>query len=73
MFDDTPLESEELIDQCRALVYAVVNPDNQMVKEILTLKLCEQIELVHTRYLEDPDRVCEPAEFSDDKVVAQFC
>ncbi|PWC22062.1 hypothetical protein DDT54_17620 [Brenneria nigrifluens DSM 30175 = ATCC 13028] len=46
MFDNTPMELEEIIDQCRALIYAVVELDEPKVKEILIFVLWERLELL---------------------------
>ncbi|EOA2985783.1 hypothetical protein [Yersinia enterocolitica] len=39
MYDDTPREVEELIDHCRALIYAIVTIDRDDAKEVLSLIL----------------------------------
>ncbi|MEE3649542.1 MULTISPECIES: hypothetical protein [unclassified Brenneria] len=39
-------ELEEIIDQCRALIYAVVELDEPKVKEILIFVLWERLELL---------------------------
>lgn len=44
MFDSTPLTLEELTDQCRALIHAVVNLDNLQAREILCFVLAERLE-----------------------------
>ncbi|ADM98130.1 Putative prophage protein [Dickeya dadantii 3937] len=44
MFDDTPLELDEIIDQCRALAYAAVNTDEPQAREILLFVLQERID-----------------------------
>lgn len=44
MFDNTPLELEEIIDQCRALAYAAVNTDEPQAREILLFVLQERID-----------------------------
>ncbi|MFP9443047.1 hypothetical protein [Pectobacterium brasiliense] len=46
MFDSTPLELEEIIDQCRALIYAVVELDEPKAKEILIFVLWERLDLL---------------------------
>ncbi|WP_170116022.1 hypothetical protein [Brenneria roseae] len=46
MFDNTPLELEEIIDQCRALIYAVVELDKPKAKEILSFVLWERLDLL---------------------------
>lgn len=53
MYDDTPRELEELIDHCRALVYAIVTLESQEVKEILNFVLQQQIYLLHRTYQQD--------------------
>ncbi|MBN3143742.1 hypothetical protein [Pectobacterium brasiliense] len=47
MFDNTPLEPEEALDQCRALAYAIVELDNPESKEILTFVLAERLDNLH--------------------------
>ncbi|TYL44143.1 MULTISPECIES: hypothetical protein [Dickeya] len=44
MFDNTPLELDEIIDQCRALAYAAVNTDEPQAREILLFVLQERID-----------------------------
>ncbi|PWD64348.1 hypothetical protein DF214_04960 [Pectobacterium atrosepticum] len=46
MFDNTPLELEEIIDQCRALIYAVVELGEPTAKEILIFVLWERLDLL---------------------------
>ncbi|WP_167335183.1 hypothetical protein [Pectobacterium fontis] len=54
MFDNTPLEQEEIIDQCRALIYAVIETKQPQVKEILTFILWERLDwLYQDFYAED--------------------
>ncbi|EPS8492376.1 hypothetical protein ACVH8U_001227 [Yersinia enterocolitica] len=53
MYDDTPCEVEELIDHCRALIYAIVTLESQEVKEILNFVLQQQIDLLHDTYQQD--------------------
>ncbi|CNF15847.1 MULTISPECIES: hypothetical protein [Yersinia] len=53
MYDDTPCEVEELIDHCRALIYAIVTLESQEVKEILNFVLQQQIDLLHNTYQQD--------------------
>ncbi|MFP1918155.1 hypothetical protein ACLEEK_04360 [Lonsdalea quercina] len=49
MFDNTPLKPEEIIDQCRALIYAVVELDGPKAKEILIFVLWERPDMLfHT-------------------------
>lgn len=50
MFDNTPLELEEIIDQCRALIYAVVEIDNPQVKEILSFVLWERLDFLYRTF-----------------------
>ncbi|MCW2478533.1 hypothetical protein [Candidatus Symbiopectobacterium sp. NZEC135] len=47
MFDNTPLELEEIIDQCRALASTLVEMKNPETKEILTFLLQERLENLH--------------------------
>lgn len=47
MFDNTPLEQEELLDQCRVLVYATMELKDPQVKEILMFILAERLEMLH--------------------------
>ncbi|ARA78142.1 hypothetical protein AB6D30_17540 [Pectobacterium brasiliense] len=44
MFDNTPLEPEEALDQCRALAYAIVELNHPESKEILTFVLAERLD-----------------------------
>ncbi|CNH74696.1 TPA: hypothetical protein ACJCXE_000529 [Yersinia enterocolitica] len=53
MYDDPPREVEELIDHCRALIYAIVTLESQEVKEILNFVLQQQIDLLHNTYQQD--------------------
>ena len=46
MFDNTPLELEEIIDQCRALIYAIVELNEPKAKEILIFVLWERLDLL---------------------------
>ncbi|MEL4889426.1 hypothetical protein N6P31_20740 [Pectobacterium betavasculorum] len=50
MFDNTPLEQEEIIDQCRALIYAVIETKNPQAKEILTFILWERLNWLYQDY-----------------------
>lgn len=61
MYDDTPREVEELIDHCRALIYAIVTLDRADVKEVLSLLLWQQIDALHSTYLQDSDEPLEVA------------
>ncbi|EKN3486256.1 hypothetical protein ABEH48_004136 [Yersinia enterocolitica] len=53
MYDDTPCDVEELIDHCRALIYAIVTLESQEVKEILNFVLQQQIDLLHNTHQQD--------------------
>ncbi|EMQ2084132.1 hypothetical protein [Yersinia enterocolitica] len=53
MYDDTPRDVEELIDHCRALIYAIVTLESREVKEILNFVLQQQIDLLHNTYQQD--------------------
>ncbi|CNI52122.1 putative prophage protein [Yersinia massiliensis] len=53
MYDKTPRELEEVIDHCRALIYAIVTLESQEVKEILNFVLWQQIDLLHQTYQRD--------------------
>ncbi|ELI8163690.1 TPA: hypothetical protein PXJ75_003676 [Yersinia enterocolitica] len=61
MYDDTPREVEELIDQCRALIYAIVTLDRADAKEVLSLILWQQIDTLHSTYLRDSEELLEVA------------
>lgn len=61
LYDNTPLELEEIVDHCRALSYAIVSLDNPQAKDLLGYILCERLEVLY-QTLEMP--------FSDDDVVA---
>lgn len=61
MYDDTPCELEELIDHCRALIYAIVTLESQEVKEILNFVLQQQIDLLHNTYQQDLNELLETA------------
>lgn len=50
MFDNTPLELEEIIDQCRALAYAVIELDEPKAKEILSFILWERLNTLYLSY-----------------------
>lgn len=50
MFDNTPLDLEEIIDQCRALAYALVELDQSQVKEVLTFVLSERLDYLHRTF-----------------------
>lgn len=43
MYDPTPLTLQELIDQCRALAYAIIELSNPLAKELLTFILWERL------------------------------
>lgn len=47
MFDNTPLELEEIIDQCRALAYAIVELEQPEAKEILMFILAERLDALN--------------------------
>ncbi|MDA5537328.1 hypothetical protein HB976_20055 [Yersinia mollaretii] len=53
MYDNSPREVEEVIDHCRALIYAIVTLESQEVKEILNFVLWQQIDLLHQTYQRD--------------------
>lgn len=53
MYNDTPCDVEELIDHCRALIYAIVTLESQEVKEILNFVLQQQIDLLHNTHQQD--------------------
>ncbi len=56
MFDNTPLEQEEVIDQCRALAYAAVNTDERKVREILLFILQERIDHLYHASQAEPEQ-----------------
>ncbi|VTQ67700.1 Uncharacterised protein [Campylobacter jejuni] len=60
LYDNTPLELEEIVDHCRALSYAIVSLDNPQAKDLLSYILCERLDVLY-QSLEMP--------FSDDDVV----
>ncbi|WP_426784964.1 hypothetical protein ACP3TB_11715 [Rahnella variigena] len=60
LYDNTPLELEEIVDHCRALSYAIVSLDNPQAKDLLGYILCERLEVLY-QTLEMP--------FSDDDVI----
>ena len=47
LFDNTPLELEEIVDHCRALSYAIVSLDNPQAKDLLSYILCERLEVLY--------------------------
>lgn len=53
MYDNSPREVEDVIDHCRALIYAIVTLESQEVKEILNFVLWQQIDLLHQTYQRD--------------------
>ncbi|OVZ78657.1 hypothetical protein [Yersinia kristensenii] len=61
MYDDTPRDVEELIDHCRALIYAIVTLDRADTKEVLSLILWQQIDTLHSTYLRDSEESLELA------------
>ncbi|MEI7408005.1 hypothetical protein [Pectobacterium aroidearum] len=50
MFDNTPLDLEEIIDQCRALAYALVELDQPQAKEVLTFVLSERLDCLYRTF-----------------------
>ncbi|POE18018.1 hypothetical protein BV923_21885 [Pectobacterium odoriferum] len=54
MFDNTPLELEEIIDQCRALAYAAVKIDDPQAREILLFVLQERIDHLYRTSQTEP-------------------
>ncbi len=50
MFDNAPLELEDLIDQCRALAYALVELDHPEAKDILTFILSERLDSLYRAF-----------------------
>lgn len=50
MFDNTPLELEDIIDQCRALASTLVEMKQPETKEILTFILQERLEILHRTF-----------------------
>ncbi|MHA3257493.1 hypothetical protein [Yersinia pseudotuberculosis] len=50
MYDNTLREVEEVIDHCRALIYAIITLESPEVKEILNFVLQQQIDLLHQTY-----------------------
>ncbi|CND62617.1 putative prophage protein [Yersinia frederiksenii] len=61
MYDNSPPELEEVIDHCRALIYAVITLESQEVKEILNFVLQQQIDLLHRIYHQDLNEPLEAA------------
>lgn len=53
MYDNTPPELDELIEQCRALAYATVTLDSPQAKEILSFVLWKNINLMYEKYHQD--------------------
>ncbi|ADM99725.1 Putative prophage protein [Dickeya dadantii 3937] len=53
MFDNTPLELEEIIDQCRALAYAIVELEQPEAKEILMFILWERLDCLYRTHLQE--------------------
>ena len=47
LYDNTPLELEEIVDHCRALSYAIVTLDNPQAKDLLSYILCERLEVLY--------------------------
>jgi hypothetical protein len=54
MFNETPLELDEALDQCRALAYALIELDQPEVREILIFILAERLNLLY-RLNESPE------------------
>lgn len=50
MFDKTPLELDEILDQCRALTYALMELDHLETKEILTFVLSERLDSLYRAF-----------------------
>ncbi|AJK17399.1 hypothetical protein [Yersinia pseudotuberculosis] len=59
MYDNTPREVEEVIDHCRALIYAIITLESPEVKEILNVVLQQQIDLLHQTYHQDTSEPLE--------------
>ena len=53
MSNNQPHEVEDLIDQCRALIYAIVVLEPPEAKEILSFVLQQQIGLLHTTHQQE--------------------
>lgn len=53
MYDNSPLTREEIIDQCRALIYAIVTLESQEAKELLNFVLWQQLDLLHQTYSQE--------------------
>ncbi|QLK60970.1 hypothetical protein GE278_09465 [Enterobacteriaceae bacterium Kacie_13] len=47
LFDKTPLEIDELTDQCRALSIAITEITNPVAKEILNFILWERLDVLN--------------------------
>lgn len=47
LYDNTQLELEEIVDQCRALAFAIVRLDNAQAKDLLGFILCERLEVLN--------------------------
>ncbi|MCW2481539.1 hypothetical protein [Candidatus Symbiopectobacterium sp. NZEC135] len=50
MFDNTPLEVEEIIDQCRALAYAMVELEPSEATDILAFILSERLDCLYRTF-----------------------
>ena len=61
MYDNSPREVEDLMDHCRALIYALITLESQEVKEILSFVLQQQIDLLHRIYHQDLNEPLEAA------------
>ncbi len=46
MYDNTPLNLEEIVDHCRALAYSIIEIHHPVVKELLMYILSERLELL---------------------------
>ncbi|WP_263063291.1 hypothetical protein [Dickeya dadantii] len=57
MFDNTPLELDEIIDQCRALAYAAVELEQPQAREILLFVLQERIDHLYRASQKEADAV----------------
>lgn len=56
MFDDTPLRPDELLDQCCALSYALIEISHDQVREILAFLLAEKLrDFYHAYHEPEPE------------------
>lgn len=53
MYNQPPCELDEIIDQCRALIYAIVTVESQEAKETLSFILWEHMDELHQAYLKE--------------------